>query len=360
MPRGGRGKRKKATEAEARAAVKTVLVHLFDVPAVLRGKKPISELSGLVWVAGTVGVIFVRLAITTASQNIQRGMAGSMYLRDSRQFVIDLLKRIVLSALSCVVRAAGFWFRRRVEICWQKKITDGLHTAYFHDNFFYRQTLRPEPIADPGQRIVRDVMMLTGQLTRFCQGTISCCLEASWAVARLCWLMPDRWWYAPLIVAVQWLTILWRNWFANALKRGMLSAKASRASGVYRDAHSKLANNAESIISFGGVAAEARRIMAKLDETLQLSRKMNNAMLRDTVAMNVSRELIGMTMTYSLTHLPFIGANHPLKVADTASEELRMQANANMLGESESGPSHLATRSPDADRCCQQCSSRGR
>ena len=294
-----------------------------------------NTLDTTVW-AAPAGSGFQPPAEPNPQSFVSTGDQASMYLRDSRQFVIDLLKRIVLSALSCVVRAASFWFRRRVEICWQKKITDGLHTAYFHDNFFYRQTLRPEPIADPGQRIVRDVMMLTGQLTRFCQGTISCCLEASWAVARLCWLMPDRWWYAPLIVAVQWLTILWRNWFANALKRGMLSAKASRASGVYRDAHSKLANNAESIISFGGVAAEARRIMAKLDETLQLSRKMNNAMLRDTVAMNVSRELIGMTMTYSLTHLPFIGANHPLKVADTASEELRMQANANMLGESES------------------------
>ena len=37
----------KTTDPEARAAVKRVLIELFDLPAVLRGRKPVSELAGL-------------------------------------------------------------------------------------------------------------------------------------------------------------------------------------------------------------------------------------------------------------------------------------------------------------------------
>ena len=330
---GKQGRRKRPTEQEARAAVRRILVHLFDLPAVLRGKKPLAELTGSLWVCGSLGVIFVRVAITAISQNQRAKMAGSMYLRDSRQFAIDLAQRVLLSAFSCANSSAGWWFRRRVEIAWQKKITDGLHDSYFHDNFFYTQTLKLNAVADPGQRIVRDVMMLTGQLTRFCQSSLSCTLEASWAVVHLIWRMPDRWYFAPLIIVVQWLTIKWRNWFASALKRGMRSAKASQARGAYLDAHSKLARGAEAIISLGGVKAEAQRIAGKLHETLQLSKKMNIDMFRDTVAMGVSKDIIGMTMTYALAHIPLLSASHPLKVTSQATEELRMQANANLLSE---------------------------
>jgi hypothetical protein len=159
------------------------------------------------------------------------------------------------------------------------------------------------------------LQMLTGQLTRFCQSTITCTLEGSWAVLRLIWLMPDRWYYAPLIIVVQWLTIKWRNWFNSALLYGMQRAKFSQVSGMYRDAHSRLANGAEAIISYGGVAAESARIRTKLNETLKLSEKFNIISLRDSFAQNISRDVIGMTMTYALVHVPLLSASHPLKAA---------------------------------------------
>ena len=208
-----------------------------------------------------------------------------------------------------------------------------LHSSYFQDSFFYRQTLKQNPIPDPGQRIVRDVMMLTGQLTRFCQSSITCTLEGAWAVLRLIYQMPDRWYYAPLIIVVQWLTIRWRNWFNSALHYGMQRAKFSQISGMYRDAHSRLASSAEAIISYGGVAAESSRIRSKLNETLKSTAKFNIISLKDNIAMNVSRDVIGMTMTYALVHVPLLSASHPLKEAllNNASEELRMQANAGLL-----------------------------
>lgn len=120
-------KRKKPTETEARAAVGKILVRVFDVPAVLRGTKPLKDLSGLVWVFGALGCIGFRLVITTISSNMMAKMAGSLYLRDSREFAVDLSKRVLLSAFSCSNSALSFWFRRRIEIEWQKKITDDLH-----------------------------------------------------------------------------------------------------------------------------------------------------------------------------------------------------------------------------------------
>ena len=66
-PSGKKGKRKKPTEQEARAAVGRILVRIFDVPAVLHGKKSLSDLSGLGYVFGALAVIGVKLVISTVS-----------------------------------------------------------------------------------------------------------------------------------------------------------------------------------------------------------------------------------------------------------------------------------------------------
>lgn len=55
--------------------------------------------------------------------------------------------------------------------------------------------------------------------------------------------------------------------------------------------------------------------------------------VRENFAMNLVGEVLSATMTYALVHMPVISAGHPLKVAADATEELRMEANANILAE---------------------------
>ena len=230
--------------------------------------------------------------------------------------------------------AATWWFRRRVEIAWRERLTHELHAAYFRDGFFFRQTTGPGAIADPGQRIVRDVNRLVEDLTRFCQSTVSGMLAAVWASARLVLLMGNRGWlYLAMIIAYCWLALKQRDWMTPALVRGMLNAKTSKLSGLYRDAHSVLAQHAESIISFGGVAAETRRIRERFQATMEQMRAWNRQMVKEAWAKGISRRIFENTFTQSLYQIPVLSALHPLKVPDTAPERVRMQANADLLAE---------------------------
>ena len=129
---------------------------------------------------------------------------------------------------------------------------------------------------------MRDVNRLVEDLTRFCQSTVSGMLAAVWASARLVLLMGNRGWlYLAMIIAYCWLALKQRDWMTPALVRGMLNAKTSKLSGLYRDAHSVLAQHAESIISFGGVAAETRRIRERFQATMEQMRAWNRQMVRE-------------------------------------------------------------------------------
>ncbi len=328
-----RGKKSKPTDAEARAAVKMVLLEVFDLPSVARGQKPLSALTGLWYWCGTFALVFVQQYITAVRQNMSRAMVGSMYLRDTQIFFLDLGRSMGLSLLSSCVTALNSWLLRRAEIAWQKELTTRLHAKWFGSMQFYQQTNSPTAIPDPAQRIVRDVRMLSGQLSSLCYGSVSSVLDTAFAVARLVYHMPGRSYYVPLIAMYSWVMLLGRNYLTPALLRGMLMAKQSRISGAWRDAHSKLATHAEAIISFGGVGAEARRIAEKLDDSLRLSRRLTLIMVREDLVKGVTRSIFSQTFTQCLYQLPVLSAFHPMKVPATASQEVRMRANANLLGE---------------------------
>jgi energy-coupling factor transporter ATP-binding protein EcfA2 len=86
-------------------------------------------------------------------------------------------------------------------------------------------------------------------------------------------------------------------------------------------------------INFGGVGVEARRLADRLDDTLQNSKRMTALFLRERFTMSLSGEVVSQTLTACLIQLPVISPNHRLKVALSATEAARMQANADMLSE---------------------------
>ena len=330
---GKRSKKKRPTDAEARAAVKTVLLEVFDLPSVLRGRKPLSALTGLWYWCGTLALVFVQQYITVVRQNMSRAMVGSMYLRNTQRFFLDLGRSMAVSLLSSCVSSLNSWLLRRADIAWEKELTTRLHAKWFGTMRFYHQANTANAIPDPAQRIVRDVKSVSRQLSSLCYRSVSSVLDAVFAVTRLVYHMPGRAYYVPLIVVYSWVMLLGRNYLTPALLRGMLMAKQSRISGAWRDAHSKLATHAEAIISFGGVDAEARRIAEKLDESLSLSRRFTLIMVREDIVKDVTRRIISQTFMECLYQLPVLSALHPMKVPATASQAVRMRANANLLGE---------------------------
>ena len=90
------------------------------------------------------------------------------------------------------------------------------------------------------------------------------------------------------------------------MMRATLMAKASRISGAYRDAQGRLSQHAEAIISFGGVAAERRRLLSKLEESLENSRQLTLVYLRENLAMNLVGEVFSATLTHVLVRRTII------------------------------------------------------
>ena len=65
---------------------------------------------------------------------------------------------------------------------WTSLPQKSLHTMYFNDDLFYRQTTWPDAISDPGQRITRDIEMLAMELRIFCTSLINESLQSVQAV----------------------------------------------------------------------------------------------------------------------------------------------------------------------------------
>lgn len=93
------------------------------------------------------------------------------------------------------------------------------------------------------------------------------------------------WRIVPALGIWTWFSLSVRDWYVPALDRGQQMAQHSRANGRYRDAHSRLAQHSEAIISFGGVAAEAARVSNRLEQYLRAARIVMRAKLKDIFAM---------------------------------------------------------------------------
>lgn len=308
-----------------------VMQEMFDLPAVLRGRKPISQLAGLTPLAGWLTAVGLSMGVTVLSDRTMQQLQRSLYLRKFGVFARDMALRIAAVIADISLKSTQQYFRVRIAYAWRQQLQDKLHATYFRDMVYYRQTTWSNSISDPGQRITRDIGMLAFQLRICCTSTVYEVLRSIQTATRIWLLLPNERWLVPLIVAWSWTNLAIRNFLAPALERGMLTAKISRVSGAFRDAHSKLARHAESVICFDGVDAEARRLKGRLDESLGLSRRMMVLGMKERATMQVLGMIISQTLTSCLVQVPMLSSSYHLKVSPDASEQLRMEANANML-----------------------------
>ena len=327
--------RSEPTDREARAAVARVLRELFDVPAVLRREKSLSALAGWQWVVGSVLTNALSVAVNSRWADNGRKVASTMYMRDTRAFVTTMLGQMGLTVVYQIANAAAWWMRTRIGIAWRQRLTEKLHKVYFSNNVYYWQTR----VRDPAQRIASDVGALVGTagsyqgLTSLLQSYISTVLGASNAIWRLWFQIPDQRWLVPFVFMWSYGNLAFRNWFAPAMLRATLLAQSSSISGAYRDAQGRLLQHAEAIISFGGATVEKHRLLSKLQESLENSRQQALVYVRENLAMNLVGEVFSATMTHALVHFPMLSPSYATKAGTGASEEQRMQANANILGE---------------------------
>ena len=127
------------------------------------------------------------MGVIVSFQHMERKVVGSLYLRDTNQFLLDLARQMALSLSNACVKSLSWWFRTRVEIAWSKRLTTEMHASYFQSQAYYRQQNLPNRIVDPGQRIVRDVQSMMMQMTPWLQMVISSIVNTVNSCVRLAW-----------------------------------------------------------------------------------------------------------------------------------------------------------------------------
>ena len=220
-------KKPQPTHPEARAACRRVLEEMFDLPGVLRGKKKLTDLAGLGPMSCWAVCIGLSMVIQVMMQNMQRKVVGSLYLRDIRVFLRDLGRQMAISLMSVCVQSMTSWSRMRITYAWQAQLQDKLHATYFKESLFYRQTTWPDAIPDPGQRITRDISVLSFELRMFCTSSINDSLASVQSIFRVWTLMPDQRYMVPFVICWTYANLAFRNYFSPALERGMVMAIAN-------------------------------------------------------------------------------------------------------------------------------------
>ena len=201
------------------APVQRVMKEMFDLPAVLRGRKPLSQLAGLMPLAGWLTTVGLSMGVTLINDRTMQQLQRSLYLRNLGVFARDMALRISAVIADISLQSAKQYFRVRVAYAWRQQLQDKLHDTYFRDMNYYRQTTWDNSIADPGQRITRDIGMLAFQLRVFCTSSVNESLSTIQTAIRIWFALPNERWLIPLIVAWSWLNLAIRNVIAPAIER---------------------------------------------------------------------------------------------------------------------------------------------
>lgn len=132
-------------------------------------------------------LIFVRIAISTARQNLGRATVSSMYMRNSQEFWANLAYGALLGFASNAQVSASMWCRRRVGFKWRQRLIELAHEKYFDKLCFYRQHDLPCPISDVGQRVVLDIARTCNSLTQLVQMGLSVSISTAYVSGLYGW-----------------------------------------------------------------------------------------------------------------------------------------------------------------------------
>lgn len=155
--------------AYAMKSIGEIMREVFDVPAVLRGKKQVGELAGLGGMLMSNSLIGVRMLTTTITLELDKQVVSAIYMRDMRGFTFSMTRKVLLAMFQNLQWSAREWVSTRVALAWMKKLTRSIHGRYFDSMAYYR--LSAGSVTDAEERITNDVR--------------TACMRLSWQVSEV-------------------------------------------------------------------------------------------------------------------------------------------------------------------------------
>jgi hypothetical protein len=323
-----------------RRAVRLVLTEVFDMPAVLRGRKPAAALHGLPELLVAAALVLMRTWSNSVQLRVGQQVTQALYLRDTGNFFKLLAANVLLSFVS---QSLYFPMRgvlqMRVVVAWRTALTQTIHDRYHNPRTmaFLRQQGLPDgrAVSDPEDRIAGDVGRACGTIS---SAIFSVVMNATLWLHGLyqMWTITNRW-HIPISIAYGVLSNRLRERLNPSLVHGRFAGRLAQVNAEYRSAHHALAENAESIVACGGAKRETAHINEKFGRLMDMWKELLVLATKSSLSyrvVNCSHQPDALVNVMDLVlHVPLLRPSNSLRVAAGASTQEGLQANAAMMGQ---------------------------
>ncbi|KAJ8765454.1 hypothetical protein K2173_014576 [Erythroxylum novogranatense] len=252
-----------------------------------------------------VALAVLRTALTNRLAKVQGFLFRAAFLRRVPLFFRLISENILLCFLLSTIHSTSKYVSGTLSICFRKILTKLVHSHYFENMAYYKISNVDGRVTNPEQQIASDVPRFSSELSELVQEDLTAvtdCLLYTW---RLCSYTSPKYFFW-ILGYVLGAGAMIKN-FSPAF--GNLMSKEQQLEGEYRQLHSRLRTNSESVAFYGGERREEFHIQEKFGDLVRHMRVVNHehwwfGMIQDFLV-----KYLGATVAVILIIEPFFAGN---------------------------------------------------
>ncbi|EPS69391.1 hypothetical protein M569_05375, partial [Genlisea aurea] len=215
--------------------------------------------TGAINLVTMIAIAVSRTAVSNRLAKVQGFLFRAAFLRRIPVFLRLIIEYIVLCFLLSTLNSTSKYVTGTLSLHFRKILTLLAHSTYFENMAYYKISHVDGRISNPEQRIASDIPKFCSELSDLVQENLVATADGLLYTWRLCsYASPKYFFWMLAYVLGAGATI--RN-FSPAF--GKLMSKEQQLEGEYRQLHSRLRTNAESIAFYGGESREEFHIQQK-------------------------------------------------------------------------------------------------
>ncbi|KAJ8769625.1 hypothetical protein K2173_005228 [Erythroxylum novogranatense] len=252
-----------------------------------------------------VALAVLRTALSNRLAKVQGFLFRAAFLRRVPLFFHLISENILLCFLISTIHSTSKYVRGMLSLCFRKILTKLIHSHYFENMAYYKISHVDGRVTNPEQRIASDVPRFSSELSELVQEDLTAITDCILYTWRLCSYTSPKYFFW-ILGYVLGAGAMIRN-FSPAF--GKLMSKEQQLEGEYRQLHSRLRTNAESVAFYGGERREEFHIQQKFRDLIRHMRAVHHdhwwfGMIQDFLV-----KYLGATVAVVLIIEPFFAGN---------------------------------------------------
>uniref|UniRef100_A0A2P2MUA7 ABC transmembrane type-1 domain-containing protein n=1 Tax=Rhizophora mucronata TaxID=61149 RepID=A0A2P2MUA7_RHIMU len=252
-----------------------------------------------------VAIAVLRTAGSNRLAKVQGFLFRAAFLQRVPLFFWLIIENLLLCFLLSTIDSTSTYISGTLSLRFRKILTKLIHANYFENMAYYKISHVDGRITNPEQRIASDVPRFCSELSELIQEDLTAvtdCLLYTW---RVCSYTSPKYFFWVLGYVLGAGAVI-RN-FSPAF--GKLMSKEQQLEGEYRQLHSRLRTNAESIALYGGERREEFHIQQKFGALIRHMRVVHHnhwwfGMIQDFLV-----KYLGATVAVILIIEPFFAGH---------------------------------------------------